>query len=415
MKKFISVLLTAALATTMAAGLAACGEKTDGGEKAKYEYDITVWVGEDMKTLTETLITDFNTTNTNGIKFNATVNEQSESNASGAVLAKPDSAPEIFCFAQDQIARLVESKLLASPSASGVSNVKATHTELAVAAATVGNTVYAYPLTEDNGYFLYYDKSVISDEQAGSVESIVAQCVANNKYFSVDLSGGWYLSSFFYAAGAKSEWTTNDQGKFTKYDDDFNSDKGYIAAQGIYKVSGSTRYLPNGKASDFNAATPAAAVISGVWDYNTAKTALKENLGIAKLPKYTVGDKDYQLASYLGSKLLGVTPQDDANKSAALSLLAQHLTGADAQLKRYEQFGWGPSAKAAQENAAVKADVALTALKASATVPQGQYPANWWSKMSTLGTSIEKSKGSETALKNALSVYEQGLVELIEA
>ncbi|MCH5323174.1 MAG: hypothetical protein J1E31_06365, partial [Helicobacter sp.] len=37
------------------------------------------------------------------------------------------------------------------------------------------------------------------------------------------------------------------------------------AAKGMQKVLKSTRYIASGKASDFNAATPAAVVISGIW------------------------------------------------------------------------------------------------------------------------------------------------------
>ena len=41
-----------------------------------------------------------------------------------------------------------------------------------VAAATLGDVMYAYPLTSDNGYFLYYDKSVVTDPN--TLETIIA-------------------------------------------------------------------------------------------------------------------------------------------------------------------------------------------------------------------------------------------------
>ena len=34
----------------------------------------------------------------------------------------------------------------------------------AVAAASVNDTLYAYPMTADNGYFLYYDKNYLTEE-----------------------------------------------------------------------------------------------------------------------------------------------------------------------------------------------------------------------------------------------------------
>ena len=412
MKKLLAILISLLLITVCVTGLVACDKGEDDGSDAKYKYDITVWVGEDTKALTEQLITKFNKENGKSIWFNAQVNEVTESKAAGDVLSKPASAPEIFCFAQDQLARLVNAQLLAAPSTSAVTAIKNEHSATSVNAATVGNTIYAYPLTEDNGYFLYYDKSVISDEQAKTVEGIIAACETNNKYFSFGLDGGWYVASFFYGANAKSEWTVSDQGRFTAHDDTFNSDEGKIAAKGLQKVLQSSRYLANGKASDFNAATPAGAVVSGVWDYQTAKNALKENLGIAKLPTFEVGGQNYQLKSYLGCKLLGVSPQSDGNKSAALSLLAQFLTNAESQLVRFNELGWGPSAKAAQDNADVKANIALAALKQTATVAQGQYPANWWAKVETLSNRIKDAK-SDFALEEALKSYAEELDALL--
>ena len=416
MKKVISALLSAVVLTGCVAGLAACDKEEDPGADAKYRYSITVWVGEDTSALTKELIGKFNKENTLSIWFDATVNEVTESKAAGDVIAKPGDAPEMFCFAQDQIARLVSSNLLYTPASSFTLAMTKEHTETSVAAATVGTSVCAFPLTQDNGYFLYYDKSIISEEQADSIEAIVKACEDNNRFFSFNLDEGWYSASFFYGAGAKSEWEVDNQGRFTKHDDTFNSEEGYLAAQGMQTVLKSKRYLANGKASDFNASTPAGAVISGVWDYNTAKNALKENLGIAKLPTFTAtgtnGEKvTKRLQSYMGCKLLGIS-KTEGEKGAALSFLAQYLTNKDAQLERFKAFGWGPTIKELQDNAEVKSSAALNVLKETATVAQGQYPANWAAKMKTLSGTI---KGAETdaVLKTALSTYESELDELL--
>ncbi|MCH5161625.1 MAG: extracellular solute-binding protein [Clostridiales bacterium] len=409
MKKLIATLLSAVMITGSMAGLVACGEKKSGEDEsngAKYTYDITMWVGENTKTVTEDLIKDFNKTNPYSIWFNARVNEMTESKAAGDVLQSLDTAPEIFCFAQDTIARLVANGALATPSSVIEDQIRTTHSENAVKAATVGNTVYAYPMTEDNGYFLYYDKRCFPNpEDVDSVEKIVKYCEDNNRYFSFALNTGWYAASFFYGAGAKSEWTVNSDGKFEAYEDDFNSDKGMIAAKGMQKVLQSGRYLEFGKAADFTAGTPAAAVVSGIWDYNDAKLYLKENLGIAKLPKFTVDGKDYQLASYLGCKLMGVSPQPgNDTKASALSILANYLTSEDAQMERFNKFGWGPTVKAAQEKDDVKNDPVLNILKETATVPQGQYPTSWWTAVEAMSNEIKEAK-TDASIKTALETY----------
>lgn len=415
-KKIASLMLGAVMLTAGAAVASACGGKDDDGNNpadAKYKYDITVWVGETTKEMTKTMIDKFNSENEHGIYFTPTIEEVTESKAGGDILSKPaGTAPEIFCFAQDQIARLVSKGLLAKPSSSIEANIKETHSATAVSAATVGSSVYAYPLTEDNGYFLYYDKSVLTENDVKTVDGIIAKCNSTSRKFSFPLDStgaGWYTASFFYATGAKSEWTTNDNGRFTGYDDTYNSDKGMIALKGIQQVVQSNCYNNSGEAAQFSAGIPSAAVVSGVWDYETAKDKLGDNLGIAPLPSFTVDGRSYQLASYLGCKLLGVSPQTDSTKASALSILAQYLTNADSQKVRFESRGWGPSVKSLQADEAITSD-ALTALRTTATIPQGQYPYSWWTIAQTLGGKAKDAGAGDTiALQNALNNYSKEL------
>lgn len=415
-KKLVSIALSAAMLTGGAASLAACKKDEDWGGNAKYKYAITVWVGENTKALTEDLIRQFNETNDKSIYFKATVHEQTEGKAAGDVIGKPASAPEIFCFAQDQIARLVNKGLLARPTSTIENSIKQTHSATSVAAATVGSALYAYPLTEDNGYFLYYNKDVVSDEQAQTVEGIMAACKKAEKNFSFLLSGsdsGWYTASFFYATGAKSEWTTDDNGNFIGKDDTYNSDKGLIALRGIQKiVQDESCYNASDKASAFESGVHSAAVVSGIWDYETAKDKLGDKLGIAPLPTFTVDDVPYQLKSTLGCKLLGVSPQSDGTKAAALSILAQYLTNEQSQQKRFDERKWYPTVKTLQANSEITSD-ALTALRQTATVPQGQYPYEWWGYADDLGTDA-KDATSDGALQNALNNYSSAISRLIK-
>ena len=113
-----------------------------------------------------------------------------------------------------------------------------------VAAATSGDALFAYPLTADNGYFLYYDKSVIPDEDVDSLEKIIADCEAAQKYFAFEMqTSAWYLASFFFGTGCVSEWTTDDDGAFISVRDTFNSPNGLIAVKGMKKLVDSPYHL----------------------------------------------------------------------------------------------------------------------------------------------------------------------------
>lgn len=45
--------------------------------------------------------------------------------------------------------------------------------EGAIDAATVDDTLYAYPMTADNGYFLYYNKKYLSDSDVKTLDGIL--------------------------------------------------------------------------------------------------------------------------------------------------------------------------------------------------------------------------------------------------
>ena len=183
MKKVLSILLV----LTMLFALAACngsGSKSSGASgdaSLAGIYDITVWVAEKAVDLTKKQIDDFNSTNTDGIKINATVEPVSEADAGTNMITDVEAGGDLFCFAQDQFARLVQAGALAKLGKKAAETVVANNDAGTVAAATSGDTLYAYPLTSDNGYFMYYDKSVIPEEDVGSLEKLIADCEAANR------------------------------------------------------------------------------------------------------------------------------------------------------------------------------------------------------------------------------------------
>ncbi|MBQ1460398.1 MAG: extracellular solute-binding protein, partial [Oscillospiraceae bacterium] len=235
MKKVLAMVL----ALVMALSLVACGGKSnpapEGGDKTiGGTYDITVWAPEAAVELTKKQINDFNSSNEDGITFNATVEPVSEADAGTNMVTDVEAGGDLYFFAQDQFARLVQAGALSQLGVAAGEAVAKANAAGVVAAATSGDSLYAYPLTADNGYFMYYDKSVVSEDHVDSLEAIIADCEAANKYFSMELqSSAWYLASFFFATGCVSEWTTDDDGAFVDVKDTFNSPEGLIAVKGM--------------------------------------------------------------------------------------------------------------------------------------------------------------------------------------
>jgi len=365
-------------------------------------YDITMWVSEKegVAELTQQQIDAFEAAYP-GIVINASIEGVTEADAGSKVVADVATAPDIYCFAQDQLARLVQAAALAGPAGDVAAMIAAENDAGSVAAASVAGTLYAYPMTADNGYYMYYDTSIISEEDAESLEAIIAACEANNVKFRYALENAWYTASFFFAAGCHSQWTMNEAGEFTSIDDDFNSEKGLIAMKGMEKLAKSTCYDSN--ADIF---TDAGVVITGTWNADAAAAHFGENLGATDLPSFEVDGQSYHLGSFTGNKLMGVKPQADAKKAAVLSLLAQFLTNEECQNQRFTAFQWGPSNLNSQASDAVQANISLAAFAKQAAygVPQGQIHGAWWDIAKLLGADA-KAAASEDDLKTALEGY----------
>jgi arabinogalactan oligomer/maltooligosaccharide transport system substrate-binding protein len=157
------------------------------------------------------------------------------------------------------------------------------------------------------------------------------------------------------------------------------------------------------------------AIVTGIWNATAAEEFFGENFGVAKLPSFTVDGVSYQLGSYSGNKLMGVKPQQDPAKAAALSKLAQYLTGEECQMQRYNEFQWGPSNIAAQNTDAVKANPSLGALVAqnAHAVPQGNIHGSWWDIAKVLGAEA-KAATSVADLQSALADYEAAINAVLQ-
>ena len=405
MKKLLSLVLAVVM-------LLACANLASASSQLAGTYDVTVWVAEKVVDLTRQQIDAFNANNAFGIIINATVEPVSEADAATNMITDVEAGGDLFCFAQDQFARLVQAGALAKLGKAASDFVVTNNAAGVVAAATSGDAIYAYPLTADNGYFMYYDKTYIPDEDVDSLEALIQDCEDAGKYFAFEMqTSAWYLASFFFGTGCVSEWETADNGEFISVHDTFNSDKGLIAAKGMKKLVDSPYHLSSSSGAEF--AKGAAIVVTGTWDYTTVEGILGDNMGVADLPSFEVDGQSYHLGSYNGCKLLGVKPQKDNVKAAALNQLAQYLTGYECQMERFETLAWGPSNLEAQASEAVQANPGLAALLAQSpySVPQGQIHGSWWDIAKVIGEDIKNAE-DEDGLQEALDNYYNKIASL---
>ena len=363
-------------------------------------YSIEIWVAQPIVELTKQQIDRFNRTNPYGIWFDAIVKGCAEGDVVQYYRKNPDGCADLFVFTQDQTAILKQLGALSALHPYTQNRTIAANVTSSVLSAKVGDILYGYPMTADNGYFMYYDKSVISAENIDSLEDLIAVCERNNRTLSFDVDNAWYLSSFFFATGCVSQWEIDMEGNFTSYYDTFNSPQGLIASQGLLKLLSSDSHRNSSMCADFEYG--AAVVMSGIWDYETAKRLLGENLGVADLPSFTVDGKSYHLSSFCGSKMLGVKPQTDPEREVVLHLLAEYLTDEANQLERYDAVGWGPSNIRALQSDALRSVVTLQALMEQNryAIPQGVIHGAWWEIARTITNSLKWGSDAQKALDN---------------
>ena len=395
MKKILAI----ALALVMIVALAAPAYAAD--DKA-----VKVWVAENVVDFTKAQIADFQAAHPEYADFVVTVEPVGEGDAASNVLTDLDAAADIFGFPQDQLARLVAANSLLELEESVAAKVAEENDAGSVAAATLGDLMYAYPMTSDNGYFLYYDKSVVSDPS--TLEGILADCEAAGKSFYYDLRSGWYQPAFFFGAGCTLTYDTDSEGAYTGCNIDYASDAGVGAMKALVKLAKSPAFV-NG--SSMSSATNVGAIIDGTWDAGAVKEAFGDNYACAKLPTVEINGEATQLSGFGGFKLLGVKPQTDDDKLAFCDALAYFLASGEVQLARYNAVGWGPSNLEAKASEAVQADEALSALGAQLafTIPQGQYPGEYWGLAEGLGDDIIAGKYAEAddaALLEALQTFQ---------
>ena len=337
-------------------------------------------------------------------KLNLSISGITAADATSLIVSDPACAPDLFCFTQDGLQRLATTGVLSSPIFSCYEKIISENDEGSIRAATYNDTVFAYPMTNDNGYFMYYDKSVITNPD--SLEQIIADCEAAGKDFRFALDNAWYMSSFFFGTGCESSWELDENTHFVGVNDSFNSPEGLIAIQGMKKLFNSECYEPNADLIDSNT----AVLISGMWNEEYAKTVLGDNLAATDLPSFEVDGKSYHLGSFSGNRLIGVRVQNDERKLTMLHLLASYLSSEECQLERFSEFGWIPTSLEAQSNEAVASCIAAPALclQSQYATPQRIISGGWWDVATQLSNSIKKATDEEE-FRAALDQYDSDI------
>ena len=155
------------------------------------DVTLTMWGAEEDQELLRTIADNFIKEYGNyGGKITINLGTQSESTAKDTVLTDPTAAADVYAFADDQLNELVQAGALQEVQLNA-DDVKNRNSPASVDAATLNGKLYAYPLTADNGYFMFYDKSFFTEDDVKSLDTMLDKAAAAGKKVSMDVANGW--------------------------------------------------------------------------------------------------------------------------------------------------------------------------------------------------------------------------------
>lgn len=427
MKKKVLALI---MATAMVFTLAGCGdkdttttpettpveessaeEKSDSAEAPAEVTDVTlkVWAPENQiqSGTMDSMCKSFQELHPEwNITF--TVEAQGEDTAKDEILKDVAAAADVYFFANDQLQELVNAGAISKLGGSTEEMVKTTMPESVVDTVLVDGSVYAIPFTH-NTFFMFYDKTLLSEDDVKTMEGIMAKETADNVYnFSFDSAGGWKLASWYYGAG---NTIYGADGLDFAAGCDWNNEKGLVVTNYLIDLIGNSKcaFQDDISVSELVGDHRLGAWWDGSWNYQLYKDALGDDLGLATIPTFNPDGTDYQLKGFYGSKCIGVNAQA-ANPEVAVAFAA-YLGGEEMQIQRFEETGQVPTNIVAGESEAVQSDeVAAVIVKeaADASIMQptsAEFSSRFWSNVAGFATEIRSGDFNKENAQEKLDTF----------
>jgi arabinogalactan oligomer/maltooligosaccharide transport system substrate-binding protein len=399
------------LSVWMLALLAGCGgrdQPADSSQPANETVALTVWGAEEDEALLQEIFSSFQSQYAGQASFQITYQPQSESNCKDVLLGDLENGADVFAFADDQVAALAAAGALDPIPASDA--VRSANLSAAVEAASVDNTLYAYPLTADNGYFLYYNRAYFSEEDVQSLDRILEVAALAGRHVTMDWSSAWYVYSFFGNTGLEVGLNEDGLTNYCTWNSTEGDIRGVDVAQAMLSVASSPAFASMTD-TEFLAGVQNGSVIagvSGVWNAVAIEEAWGADMGAAKLPTYTCAGRQIQMASFSGCKLIGVNAYSSHPDWAAR--LAEWIASESNQRLRFERRGQGPANASAANSPEVQAAPAIAALLEQSEFSQLQrVGGKFWDPVTEFAGSMAAGNPSGASLQSQLDRMVEGV------
>ena len=393
-KKLCALLLTTAMVTSVFTG---CGKTSSTGDKASSadagssaktetkDVKLTVWGPQEdqakMKGYKDGILKAMcDSFNEEHPEWNITFEYGvcSEGDAKDVVTKDVDSAADVYMYANDQIPTLVEAGALSKLGGTTVDEINENNEKAMIDSVIYDGSMYGIPYTS-NTWFMYYDKSVFSDEDIKSFDTMLEKGKV-----AFPLSDSWYIQAFYVGNGCSLFGDGTDAAAGI----DFDGEKAAAVTDYLVDVVANPNFINDADGAGLAGLRDGSvnAVFSGTWNAEAVKEALGDNMGVAALPSFNLNGTDCQMKSFIGSKAIGVNPNAE-NMQVAMALAA-YLAGEDAQKDHYDMRNILPTNTNVAVDDEIAAAVADVMINTSIMQPLVPEMGNYWSPAENMGKAL---------------------------
>ena len=247
--------------------------------------------------------------------------------AAGTTISQDtEASADVFMFTNDVLNNLIDAGAIAKFGGIYADEIKATNSQALLDSLTVNDYIYGVPFTT-NTWFMYYDKSVFTEEDIKSLDAMLAKGVV-----SFPFTNSWYLPAFYFGNGC----TLFGDGTQEELGADFGGDNAVEVTNYLIDLYNNPNFVVDADGSGLAGMRDGSikAMFTGSWDAAALKEILGDNMGVAALPTFTLNGEEKQMYAYAGSKAIGVNVHSKYMVQAIQ--LAIYLGGAEAQQLHYD-------------------------------------------------------------------------------
>lgn len=377
-------------------------------EEEKISCELLVWSpaedqAKDQGAWLQTMCENFSKEHPNwDITFKYGVTNEAE--VAKMIVQDPEASADVFMFANDQLMDLIPANAIAKLGGETKEYVETTNSPAIVDSLTVDGNLYGVPFTT-NTWFMYYDKSVFTEEEAGNFNKMLEK-----GKISFPLTNSWYLASFYLANGCTlfGDGTDADAGV------DYTGDKALDVTNFLVDLVDNKNFVVDVDGSGIAGIRDGSikAMFSGSWDYAAVKEALGDNFGAKALPTVNYGGEDKQMLAFAGSKAIGVNPNCEYPQVAVA--LAKYLGSPEAQMAHYEMRNIIPCNLELLESEEIKNDMLVTAQNdtfdnTSIIQPFIAPMVNYWENTDNFGKSLRNKEVTHENAKEKTEAYNEAM------